>query len=109
MRKKKKLRYKLYSLLLIFISAVFVFVNYVQYLRYKNLDEHAKQILDEVNKEDDRQKQLNEQIKSYDNDQYIEKVAREKLGMVKSDEIIFYYDNGENWYGPSFYKSPRQN
>lgn len=96
MRKKKKLRYKLYSLLLIFISAVFVFVNYVQYLRYKNLDEHAKQILDEVNKEDDRQKQLNEQIKSYDNDQYIEKVAREKLGMVKSDEIIFYYDNGEN-------------
>lgn len=30
------------------------------------------------------------------NPDYVEKVAREKLGLVKSDEIIYKFEDGEN-------------
>lgn len=42
--------------------------------------ECERKIADELNKEKER----------IDTDDYIEKVAREKLGMIKRDEIVFY-------------------
>lgn len=42
--------------------------------------ECERKITDELNKEKERMV----------TDDYIEKVAREKLGMIKNDEIVFY-------------------
>ena len=42
--------------------------------------ECERRITDELNKEKEK----------IDTDEYIEKIAREKLGMIKKDEIIFY-------------------
>ena len=90
--KQKKLRHKFYPFTLLTISSVFGLVYYVQYKNYCALNNKADKILTDIKKENAREKKLKKQIKSYDNNDYIEKIARDKLGLVKSDEIIFYYD-----------------
>ncbi len=95
MQKKKKIRHKLYPILLICMGSAFVFLNYIQYKNYRKLNNQANQILNDIQKENDKQKKLQSQIKSYDSDEYIEKTAREKLGFIKSNEIIFIPDGEE--------------
>ncbi|SHJ98951.1 FtsB family cell division protein [Tepidibacter formicigenes] len=54
--------------------------------------EYKKEIAtlkDEIKKEDDEIKKLNEEIKNYKKDEYIEKIARERLKMVKPGELIY--------------------
>lgn len=89
MQKKKKLRHRLFPILLIFISGTFFFINYIQYKNYKQLNNEANKILNDIQKENNRHKKLQSQIKSYNSDEYIEQIAREKLGLIKSDEVIF--------------------
>jgi len=74
------------------IGGVFATVNYVKYKNYKKINDQAKKILTEIEKENLRHEKLQAQIKSYDSDEYVEKTAREKLGLIKSDEIVFYQD-----------------
>ena len=64
--------------------------------QYNLLKSHQTQIL-ELNQEIKNQEKINQELKSkkeYKNsDENIEKLAREKLGMVRSNEIIFYDTN----------------
>lgn len=92
---KKKLRHKLFPFALLFIGSAFGFFNYIQYLNYKRVCAQADEILSQIEKENERHKKLQEQIKTYDSDEYVEHIARTQLGMVKSDEIIFYQDSEE--------------
>ncbi len=39
--------------------------------------------------EKERQQEVDDMRENMDQDEYIEKIARDKLGMVKSDEIVF--------------------
>lgn len=87
---KKNFRIKLFPLLSFFLVSSFVIVNYVQYKNYVKVNNEIKKILNDIDKENLRHQNLQAQIKSCDSNEYIEKIAREKLGMIKSDEIIFY-------------------
>lgn len=53
-----------------------------------------KEKIDSINGQITKQQQkldeLDELAEKVDTDEYIEKVAREKLGLVKENEIIFY-------------------
>ena len=45
--------------------------------------------------EQKRGEEIDNMKQNVDSDEYIEKIAREKLGMVRKDEIIFIDVNGE--------------
>lgn len=92
--KKKSSKFnKLY-----FITMFFVVLSFSSYLFYKydNLMEYNEKI-QQLNEEIDAANKKNEDLKyqtEYKNsNEYIEKIARDKLGMVKNNEIIFYDNN----------------
>nr|WP_317356837.1 septum formation initiator family protein [uncultured Tyzzerella sp.] len=92
--KKKSSKFnKLY-----FITMFFVVLSFSSYLFYKydNLMEYNEKI-QQLNEEIDAANKKNEELKyqtEYKNsNEYIEKIARDKLGMVKNNEIIFYDNN----------------
>ena len=94
--RKKRPRSSFFSLMLILSVVMFGIINYVKYKDYKKINVLVDNILDDIKKEKDYKKQLENQIKFYDNDSYIEKTAREKLGLVKSDEVIFCQEDNNN-------------
>ena len=93
---KRKTGIRFFSLILIFSVVMFAIINYVKYKDYQKISSLACDILDDIKKQNDYKKQLENQIKFYDDDSYIEKTAREKLGLVKSDEIIFCQDDNDS-------------
>ena len=50
-------------------------------------------ITNEIKKEKAKKVKLRKQKNVYNNDGYVEKIARQKLGMIKSDEIVFYIED----------------
>lgn len=84
---------KLYFIIMIFI--ILTFSSYLVY-KYDSLVKYNEKIK-ELEKEISIANQKNEELKSqtdYKNsNEYIEKVARDKLGMVKNNEIVFYDNN----------------
>ena len=62
--------------------------NYDEIAELEDQIEYEKQRADEVDA-------LNAKVDSGDGDDYIEKIAREKLGMVKKDELVFVDVTGE--------------
>ena len=84
---------KLYFIIMIFI--ILTFSSYLVY-KYDSLVKYNEKIK-ELEKEIGIANQKNEDLKSqtdYKNsNEYIEKVARDKLGMVKNNEIVFYDSN----------------
>jgi cell division protein FtsB len=89
-KKIKRIRYKIYFLFLFIITLASVFVSVRQYMLYRDLDLKVKKISQNINKELLYQKEIKDKIKNYDSDSNIEKLARNELGFVKSDEIIFF-------------------
>ena len=58
-----------------------------------------KDKIDELNAQIEYEKQRAEEVdglkENVDSDEYIEKIAREKLGMIRKDEIVFIDVTGE--------------
>lgn len=52
-------------------------------------DQEMKKIEDKINEEKRINEQLKKQKDTMNSDEYVEKVAREKLGMVKKGERVF--------------------
>ncbi len=81
-----------------FITMIFIILSFSTYLFYKydTLLAYNNKI-NELNKKIDLANEENEELKyqtEYKNsEEYIEKLARDKLGMVKNNEIIFYDNN----------------
>lgn len=92
--KKKSSKFnKLY-----FVTMAFVILSFSSYLLYKydNLmeyNEKIQQLNEEINKANKKNEELKYQTEYKNSNEYIEKIAREKLGMVKNNEIIFYDNN----------------
>lgn len=81
-----------------FITMIFIILSFSSYLFYKydNLiqyNEKIKQINKEINAANKKNEELKYQAKYKNSKEYIEKVARDKLGMVKNNEIVFYDKN----------------
>ena len=57
--------------------------------------ERADEIRESIEYENQRIKEIDEVTQKVGTDEYIEKIAREKLGMIKADEIVFVDISGQ--------------
>lgn len=87
MSKKKKSRFGIFVLMAIFIYLSYVAVGQQRMIYAKNL-EYSK-IESKIAEEKKVNEELENEKKIINSDEYIEKVARDKLGMVKKDERVF--------------------
>lgn len=87
MRKKQKSTFGIFILLAIFIYMSYIFVNQQRLLYTKNLE--LNKIENKIGEEEKLNEELSIEKEMIQSDEYIERVAREKLGMVKKDERIF--------------------
>ena len=88
MQKKKKIN----LILLVAMSGILVYfaVTFVKQQEEINMIENQMKVLkDRIEKEKAVQEELLEQQNIIETDEFIEKIAREKLGMVKPGEKIF--------------------
>ena len=70
------------------------YMLYTIIFHQQSLMNHKKREMQEIKQKIENEKkltdELNEEKAQIGTDEYIEKIAREKLGMIKKDEIIFY-------------------
>lgn len=57
--------------------------------------EEIDRLREQIAYEQKRAEEIDNMHESMDSDEYIEKVAREKLGMIKKDEIVFIDVSGQ--------------
>ena len=84
---------KLYFLIMIFTILSFssyLFYKYNSLIAYNDKIQELNTEIEKANKENE---ELQYQTNYKNSDEYIEKLARDKLGMVKNNEIIFYDEN----------------
>lgn len=96
-KKKNKNRtiYRVLGILFIFAFSVMI-INGI--LKQPQISENKAQIAElekQIEYEKTRIAEVEDLKTKVDTDEYIEKVAREKLGMVKRDELIFMDVSGE--------------
>lgn len=60
-----------------------------QAVRYQEVQEELAVVTAEIKAEQERQLEFDSRKEYYNSDTYIEQVAREQLGMVKPNEIIY--------------------
>lgn len=88
MKKKKKSRFGFVLLLVVFIYFAYIFAGQQETLFNKAAE--LDRIQSKKAEEEKMNEKLTEEQKQIDSDEYIEKVAREKLGMVKKGERVFF-------------------
>lgn len=60
-----------------------------QYQGYLQLKQEQIQVLAEIEQEKEKKAQYESNKEYYQSDAYIEKVAREQLGLLKSNEVLY--------------------
>ena len=81
-----------YAIIYIFLILTVLSMGYGvidQALKVREYNEEMRSLRAQINKVDEDIKELQENKKNIDKDEYIEKIAREKLNMVKPEEIIY--------------------
>lgn len=92
MNKRRKNTFGIFILLAIFIYLSYIFMNQQRLLYAKNIE--LSKIEDKIAEEGKLNEVLKVEKEMIQSDEYIEKVAREKLGMVKKNERV-YVDIGK--------------
>ena len=80
-------------LVLVFVVAVAVGIGR-QAARYQEVKDETASVAAQVKEEKEKQQEFEARREYYTSDAYIEQIAREQLGMVKSNEIL-YINRGE--------------
>ena len=78
---------------LVFVVAVAVGIGR-QAARYQEVKDETASVAAQVKEEKEKQQEFEARREYYTSDAYIEQIAREQLGMVKSNEIL-YINRGE--------------
>ena len=78
---------------LVFVVAVAVGIGR-QAARYQVVKDETASVAAQVKEEKEKQQEFEARREYYTSDAYIEQIAREQLGMVKSNEIL-YINRGE--------------
>jgi cell division protein FtsL len=73
-------------ILLLIFYIVFLFSD--KYARTLQLKEDIKILESEIEELKMKNKNLSEEVESLKSDEYVEKIAREELGLTKPDEIL---------------------
>lgn len=94
MEKKRRSRFfmmlSLLFVLYFFLSFLFGDMGLISYHRMKKDYQRLEQELDHLNKENERLRKEVEALKT--DPHYIERLARERLGLSKEGEIIYEYE-----------------
>lgn len=92
MRKPKKRRNHsklIIRMILVLCVSHVLFTFYDQHKEMKYLKNREEILLEDIDKMENDIQSLEDQIENSNTDEYIEKIAREHLKMVKDDELIF--------------------
>lgn len=87
MSKKKSSKLGLLALAVFFLYFAYVFVDQQKIIYNKEIE--MQNIQEKISEESKQGEELKKQKEMLNSDEYIEKVAREKLGMVKEKERVF--------------------
>jgi cell division protein FtsB len=87
MNKRKKPGLGIYILLMIFLYLSYIAVDQQKLLHAKNLE--LEKVENKIREEELLNEELAREKEMIQSDEYKEKVAREKLGMVKKNERVF--------------------
>jgi cell division protein FtsB len=87
MNKRKKPGFGIYILLIIFLYLSYIAVDQQKLLNAKNLE--LEKIENKIREEQRLNEELKREQEMIQSDEYKEKVARDKLGMVKKNERVF--------------------
>lgn len=87
MSKRKKSGIGIYILMIIFIYLAYLAVGQQKLIYAKNLEN--SRIESKIAEEKKTNEELTKEKETINSDEYIEKVARDKLGMVKKNERVF--------------------
>ena len=79
--------------LFVFVAAVAVGIGR-QAVYYQELQAEAASVSAKIQEEENKQQEFEARREYYTSDAYIEQVAREQLGMVKPNEVL-YINRGE--------------
>lgn len=91
---KHKRRIMLWGFILIVFSMVFKGAMQIPQIKANQLK--AEKLQKQIKYEEARQLEIDELSERVDTDEYIEKVAREKLGLVKNNSKIFVDTSAED-------------
>lgn len=71
----------------LFIAMMTMSLNLQQQISYCKTE--MKEVQSQIDEENERTKEIDETKERMDTDEYVAEVAREKLGLVKDNEIVF--------------------
>lgn len=100
-KKKPKKRLKFIHLVIGFVFIYFTAIFWNQKALMKDLETKKNEVQTEVDNIKNDIKELEEEMKDSESLEFVEKVAREELGMVKPREIIYIDKNKKK---DSFFK-----
>ena len=92
MSKRKKSKLGLVLLMVIFIYFAYTAVGQQKILYMKDIE--LKKVQSKIDDETKENEKLKEEQEELNSDEFVEKTAREKLGMVKKGERV-YFDIGK--------------
>lgn len=90
-RPKRKVNIKRFTIALIVIFALlYASVTFVkQRIMINKREEIVESLKQQISDENLKQDQLNKELENVKDPEYLEKIAREKLGLVKANERVF--------------------
>ncbi len=84
----KLIKSRIVRILLIFLFSFTVYKFYVNYQHINQLKKRIEGLENAVILAEDDKIELQEELKNIDNPEYIEKIARDELGLVKPGELL---------------------
>ncbi len=94
-KKKKKRADSLFiRLFLVIFVAVIAVCTGLQMEKYNNLQREAAELSQQIAEEEKKLADFEKKKEYYNSDSYIEQIAREKLGLVKSNEVLIINREG---------------
>ena len=90
MKKNDKTNYSLIKAIVCFVFVIFFgYTLITQQFTISSKKAELKDLDQQIKQAEAQQAELNEQLKTVNTPEYIEKVAREELGYAAPDEIVF--------------------
>ena len=95
MNKKNKGRIRVYSLIFFIFCIVFGKTFVYQAKEKSRLSKKIQTLVDRKDKLNAEISEAKESLQNVDNEEFIKKVAREKLKMIEKDEIVVKYKDND--------------
>jgi len=92
-RKRTGVKFLLQFIILVFFAAFFGAVTFSNLNIYNGFKAQISGIRAEIDRAEERKKSLTKDQSYYSSDEFVEKIAREQLGLIRKDEIIFIQSN----------------